>query len=96
MKAELGHALAASGDRAGAQKIIEELIQLSLQRYVSPYSIATIYAGMGDKDKAFEWLEKAYEEHADFLAYFKVDPRYEGLRSDPRYENIIRKIGLTP
>jgi len=94
MKAELGHALAASGDKAGAQKIIDELIGLSSQRYVSPYSIATIYAGMGDRDKAFEWINRAYEERADFLAYFKVDPRYKEFRGDPRYEEIIRKIGL--
>ncbi len=94
IKAELGHALAASGNRAEAQEILDELIQLSSQRYISPYPIATIYAGLGDKEKAFEWINKAVEDRADFLVYAQVDPRLDPLRGDPRFNDLIEELSL--
>jgi serine/threonine-protein kinase len=94
LKAELGSAYALSGNRTEAQKVIDELKEISNDRYISPYYIAMIYAGMGDKDQAFEWLEKGYEDRADYMVYLKVDPRFESLRSDPRFENLLQRIGL--
>jgi hypothetical protein len=66
------------------------------QRYVSPYTIATIYAGLGEKDQAFKWLEKAFEERDIWLMNLKVDPVLKSLRSDQRFEDLLQRIGLTP
>jgi TolB-like protein/DNA-binding winged helix-turn-helix (wHTH) protein/lipoprotein NlpI len=92
----LGHAYAASGRRKEAHKLIHELKELSQQQYVSPYFIATIYAGLGDKDQAFEWLSKAYVGRARHLMWLKADPRFGSLHSDPRFADRLRRIGLPP
>ncbi len=93
-QAALGYAYALAGKRDEALKILKELIDLSSQRYVPKYEIALIYAGMGEKDKAFEILEEAYLDRASFLVRFKVDPRLDSLRSDPRFAALQEKIGL--
>jgi len=92
--ASLGHAYAVSGKRAEAQKILDELNNLSKQRYVSPFRIAIIYTGLGKNDQAFAWLEKAYEERDSALNHVKVEPRFESLRSDPRFTALLKKMGL--
>ena len=93
--ASLAHAYAASGRTAEAQKILRELLQESQTHYVSPYMIATIYTGLADKNRAFEFLEKAYNERSSDLPYFiKADPRIDNLRSDPRFQDLRRRIGL--
>ena len=89
----LGHAYAASGRKAEAQRVLAELDQQK-QRYVSPYTVATIYAGLGEKDEAFKWLEKAFEERDIWLMNLKVDPALKSLRSDQRCTNLLRRIGL--
>jgi len=89
----LGHAYAASGKKADAQRILAELDQQK-QRYVSPYTIATIYAGLGDKDQAFKLLEKAFEERDIWLMNLKVDPVLTGLHSDYRFRDLLQRIGL--
>jgi len=95
--AALGHAYAVSGRAAEARKVLEELNQLGKRRYVSAYFIAAIYAGLGEKDQAWAWLEKAYEERASWLSnQVKVDPRFDSLRSDPRYQGLLRRMGLPP
>jgi tetratricopeptide (TPR) repeat protein len=94
VEADLGHAYAVSGNREEAQKVMDELEELSKQRYVSSYHIALIYTGLGEKDRAFEWLEKAYEERSDLLVYLKVEPRVDRLRSDPRFTRLLRRMGL--
>ena len=94
MKSHLGHAYAASGDKAKAQQVLNEIEERSKQGYVSAYLTAVIYAGLGEKDQAFKWLEKAYEERAEFLVYMKTDPRLETLRADPRFQDLLRRIGL--
>jgi len=65
------------------------------RRYVSRAARVYVYAGLGDKDKAFEWLEKAYQERSDALAWFRKEPESLSLRSDPRFAALMRKIGFT-
>jgi hypothetical protein len=59
-----------------------------------PETIATVYAGLGDRDKAFEWLEKAYQERSPRLTWLKVEPMLDSIRSDPRYADLLRRMGL--
>jgi TolB-like protein/Flp pilus assembly protein TadD len=91
----LGHAYALSGKRGEAQKIIDQLKELSAHSYVAPYNFAAIYAGLGDKDQAFAWLDRAYVDRSGFLAfYLKSDAHMDSLRSDPRFKDLVRRIGL--
>jgi len=93
--AALAHAYAAAGRRARAKEIVDELQRRSRTRYVSPYMIATIYGGLGDKDKAFEFLEKAYQERSSDLPYFvRSDLRVDNLRSDPRFEDLLNRMNF--
>jgi TolB-like protein/DNA-binding winged helix-turn-helix (wHTH) protein/thioredoxin-like negative regulator of GroEL len=92
--AALGHTYALSGRRDDAQRVLDDLKESSKQRYVSPVWEALIYAGLGEKNEAFEWLQKAAEERAGWLIYLDVDPRFDSLRSDPRFQDLRRKVGL--
>jgi serine/threonine protein kinase/tetratricopeptide (TPR) repeat protein len=92
--AELGYAYAVSGRRADAQKVLDQANDLSKQKYVPAVFWAAIYSGLGEKDKAFEWLGKAYEER--FLVYIKVSPLFDPLRSDPRFADLLRRTNLQP
>jgi len=94
MKATLGYAYAVAGRRGDGQLIIDELQMQSKQKYVSAYFIAVIYSGFGDKDQAFTWLEKAYQERHPYLTLLKVEPVFDNLRSDSRYAELLRKVGL--
>jgi len=94
--AELGQAYAASGKRGEAQKALAELQELSKQRYISPSVFALIYAALGDKDQAFAWLDKSIDEHDLVTARLKVDARFDNLRSDPRFAEIVKRVGLPP
>jgi TolB-like protein/Tfp pilus assembly protein PilF len=96
MKAALGHAYAASGRRGEAMNILTELQMFTERSYVSASEIAAIYAGLGERDRAMAWLEKAAEERAFHLIYIKVRPEFAPLRSDPRFEDLLRRIGLAP
>jgi len=69
---------------------------LSKQRYVSSYAIAYVYIPLGDFDQACAWLEKAYEEGSPGLVFLKVDPRMDPLRSDPRFQDLLRRMNLPP
>ena len=95
-KSGLGHIYAVSGKSREARTVLDELKQLSQKEYVPADGIALIYAGLGDKEAAFAWLEKAYEEHAFKMAFLKVEPRWDNLRADPRYRDLLRRIGLKP
>jgi len=89
----LGRALAVSGNRTEAMKILEQLNTISKERYVSAYSFALVHLGLGDKDEALRYLEKAYEDRAgELLRYIRVDPLLDPLRGDPRFEALVRKI----
>ena len=63
---------------------------------MSAISFAVVYVGLGDKEQAFAWLEKAYEERTNFLAYLKVQTTFDPLRSDPRFADLVRRVGLPP
>ena len=93
--AGLAHAYATIGKTAEAEKILGELQRQSTVSYVSPYMIAAIYSGLGQKDQAFEFLERAYLERSPALAYFfRADLRLDALRSDRRFRDIGQRIGL--
>jgi TolB-like protein/Tfp pilus assembly protein PilF len=94
--AALGHAYAVSGNREAAQKIIAELQELAKTKYISSFQIASIYAGLGENDQAFAWLEKAYEERSPELVNLKIEPSFDNLRSDPRFTDLAARIGLIP
>jgi DNA-binding winged helix-turn-helix (wHTH) protein/TolB-like protein/Tfp pilus assembly protein PilF len=96
MLALLGHAYAASGKRAEAQQVLADLQQLQGQRYVSPYTLAAIYAGLGDREQAFKWLETAIEERDIWLMNLKVDPVFAKLRTERRFTDILARIRLRP
>jgi tetratricopeptide (TPR) repeat protein len=89
----LGRALAVSGNKTEAMKILEQLNTISKQRYVSAYSFALVYLGLGDKDEALHYLEKAYEDRAgELLRYINVEPILDPLRGDPRFEALVQKV----
>ena len=85
---------ARAGSRDKSEEILHELEGISKKRYVPPISIANIYAELDEFDRAYEWMEKAYEEHDTFLAMFKTRREFEKLRSDPRSKVLFEKIGL--
>jgi tetratricopeptide (TPR) repeat protein len=92
----LGHAYAVSGERDKANQILTELREASRQRYVNPYLLAVIYLGLGDKDQAFVWLDKAFQDRSSFLIWLKVEPQFDSLRDDPRFQDLLRRVGLMP
>ncbi len=88
---------AASGDyHSAVRKVIEILEERAKRKYVDPARIARWYIRLGDKDRAFQLLEKAYQEHSATLLDLKVDPRYDPLRSAPRFQDLLRRVGLPP
>jgi TolB-like protein/Flp pilus assembly protein TadD len=95
IEGELGHALAVAGRRTEALTILEGLGHLSATRYVSPYSIALVHAGLGDRDQALAWLDKAYAERSDYMPYLRLEPMLDGLRSDPRFAALVERVGLS-
>ena len=94
MKAALAHTLAAAGNRNQAIAILDELTKLTEQKYVSPYFFAGIHVGLGETDRALEYLEKSYEDHSHWLIYLHIDPSMDALRSNPRFQDLLRRIGL--
>lgn len=90
----LAYTYAAAGRKSEALAEIDKLISTSNQRFISPGSIAMIYAMLGDKDSAFKWLERANNEHDMLVVRVKHDPRFANLRGDPRLDDLIRRIGL--
>ena len=90
----LGAAYAAAGYRDEAQKVLQRLDELSKQGYVSPYGRARIYAALGATDETFKWLETAYQQRANWMVLLKVDPRFDNLRSDPRFQDLMRRMNF--
>jgi tetratricopeptide (TPR) repeat protein len=92
--AGLGHAYGIAGKKKEAQEILEKLLAMSKRKYVPAYDIAAVYIGLGEKNQAFTWLSKALEERSGFLVYIKCDRRFDGLRSDPRFQDLLRRMNL--
>ncbi|MFY9552881.1 MAG: protein kinase [Thermoanaerobaculia bacterium] len=91
-----GHAQALAGQRAQALATIAELEAMAAHRYVAPPYIAVIFILLGEKDRAFEWLERSCEDHSYDLVYLNVDPLFDSLRNDPRFPDLLRKAGFAP
>ncbi len=91
---QLGYAYAKSGRKDEARKLLTELKELAKRRYVASFWIAMIYVGLDEKDEAFAWLEKAYQERSWWLVWIKMDPKVDSLRSDPRFSDLMRRIGF--
>ncbi len=94
--AALGHAYAVSGANEKALDILTQLSELSKSRYVSPYGMAVVYVGLGENSRALEWLQIASEEHAGWVIYLNVDPKFDPLRGEPKFEDLLRSVGLAP
>ena len=94
--AALGRVYALSGKTSEALAILAELHEARGRKYVSPYNMSLVHLSLGEKDRAFEWLDRAYREHAEWMIYLKVDPRFDDLRAEPRFKEILRRIGFAP
>ena len=92
----VGYSHARLGERSAALRIIEELASASKHSFIPAFLYALVYAGLEDKDQAFGWLEKAYEERFNRLAYLKQDALWDPLRSDPRFIDMLRRLGIPP
>ena len=90
----LGYAYALAGRRDEARKVLGQLEERSKRKYVPHFFIALIHIGLGEKDQAFDWLEKAYQERHPHLINLKVQPVYDPLRADPRFADLVRRVGL--
>jgi TolB-like protein/DNA-binding winged helix-turn-helix (wHTH) protein/Tfp pilus assembly protein PilF len=92
--AGIGNLQGLFGKDADARATLAKLKELSKNEYVTPYGVALVYAGLGDKQQAFQWLETAVSDRSHWLAWIRLDPRWESLRSDPRYADLVRRIGF--
>jgi tetratricopeptide (TPR) repeat protein len=92
----VGYAHARLGQRSQAFGVLDQLGAASKQRYVPALSFAIVYVGLGEKEQAFLWLEKAYDERTNSLAYLKGQATWDPLRSDPRFADLLGRIGLPP
>lgn len=88
------YALAKSGKQTEARVILDRLLKLSAERFIPPYHIALIYNGLGEKDETFVWLEQAYEQPDPKMAFLKVEPRWNNLRSEPRFIDLMRRMNF--
>ncbi len=94
--ANLGVVYAVAGKRGEAKRVLDELQGLPKQKHVRPTMMAAIYAGLGEKDQAFSWLEKAFESRDEDVTLLSVDPKFDGLRTDPRFADLVRRMNLAP
>jgi TolB-like protein/Flp pilus assembly protein TadD len=92
----MGHEYAVSGDKANADKILAKLTKLSSLKYVPAIYFAVIYSGLHEKDDAFRWLDRAYDERCEYLVYLGTEPLADPLRGDPRFAKLLSRIGLDP
>ena len=92
----IARALALSGDRPGALRLLADIERQARDRYVSPYSLALVHASLGQADEAFRQLDRAVEERSSWMAFAAVNPRLDSLRADPRFAEVRRRVGLSP
>jgi Tfp pilus assembly protein PilF len=90
------YALAKSGKRVAARAALEELVRSSTKRYVPPYHIAMIYNGLDERAETFAWLERGYEQREPRMSFLKVEPKWNNLHSDPRFQDLLRRVGFKP
>jgi adenylate cyclase len=88
----LGYAYAISGDRPKAEQMLRELEELAKHQYVNSSAFADIHLGLGEKEKALDWLEKSYQDQESACWYLKVDPIYDSVRNEPRFQALVQKI----
>jgi tetratricopeptide (TPR) repeat protein len=93
--AGMGNIYGIAGQKAEAEKTLDSLHQMSSKKYVTPYGVALVYAGLGETDKVFEYLEKAYDDRSNWLIWLNLDPRWDSVRSDKRFIELVRKVGLS-
>jgi len=91
----LGFLYAKMGRRDDARRVADNLIRISTQEYISPYWVAIVYAGLGDKDQALAWLEKAYQDRSTMMGQLKVEAFFDSLRSDPRFQDLLRRMNFS-
>jgi tetratricopeptide (TPR) repeat protein len=87
-----GFVAGVAGRADEALEILAELKRLASRKFVTPYGVALVYAGLGENDAAFVWLNKAFEERSHWLVWLRLDPRWNGLRSDPRFAELVSRI----
>jgi len=92
----LGHAYAIAGQTRMAEQSLARLQEQAKQRYVAPYDIAVVYMGLKEKDQALKYLEMAYSDHSCWMIFLRVEPSFDSLRGDPRYQDILHRMHLTP
>lgn len=92
--AAIGNVEGMAGRKSEARDMLSRLSALSKVKYVTPYGVALLYTGMGEKDQALIWLDKAIEGRSHWLVWIRVDPRWGNVRSDPRFEEIVRRVGF--
>ena len=90
----LGYALAKSGRQAEARAVLADLLKTSSERYVHPYNVAMIYNGLGDRDETIAWLERGYQQREPRMVFLKVEKKWNNLRNDPRFQDLLRRLGL--
>ncbi|MCM3869659.1 MAG: winged helix-turn-helix domain-containing protein [Pyrinomonadaceae bacterium] len=96
LRAMLAYSYARAGHEREARKILDELIRFSADHYVSAFDLAGVHIGLGENDKAFIWLERSYQDRMWMLGYLKVEPLFDPLRSDPRFADLVQRVGLSP
>ena len=92
----VGYAYAVSGDRAKTEETLRSLDDLAKRRYVTPNAYFLVHLGLGQKQKALDWLEKCYHDQDGACWYLKVDQLYDGLRNEPRFQAILKQVNLEP
>jgi serine/threonine-protein kinase len=94
MRAALAHSYGKAGRRKEAMQILDDLTKLAKHKYVAPHFAAGIHIGLGENDQAIEYLEKSYEDHSHWLIYLHLDPSMDDLRNDPRFQDLLKRVGL--
>ena len=92
--AAIGHVYGISGRHGDAQRVLHDLQALSTREYVTPYGVALVHAGLGDHASALDWLDRAFADRSNWLVWLKLDPRFAGLHGTPRFDALIRRVGL--
>jgi tetratricopeptide (TPR) repeat protein len=94
MRAALAQTFGTAGRTKEAFQMLEDLTNPAKQKYAAPYFLAGIHIGLGENDRAMEYLEKSYEEHSHWLIYLHIDPSMDHLRDNPRFQALLRHVGL--